>query len=351
MSEKATIRDVAQRAQTSVATVSRVLNQVDYPVSAALRKRVEEAAEALDFTMNDGRKKKAATRQTVGLVIPTLSNPYYVQTLQGISSVCQEQGYGLLVCDTQNSLQKEQRFLQDLYACKASGVILSSLSEDKNFLAEYVWRGMLIIQLDQRVEIDGGYSINFDSRRGARMAVKCLQEKGHTRIALASTPITRWTRKQIRKGYLEQMQSAALSTGEEFIFISESTPSSLEENPEIAAGKSIAQRISAEKRGITAVLCVNDMLAIGLMRGLRECGVRIPEDISVIGFDDIPIASTLTPSLTTIHCPSYETGRLSAMMLLDQIKNRSAAGSTRFPITMNLQPSLIERESVADIRK
>lgn len=348
--KKATIKDVAARAQTSVATVSRVLSNADYPVSAALRQRVEEAARALSFVTGTSRQKRMVTKQTVGLIIPNLSNPYYVQTIQGISSVCYDQGYGLLLCDTQNDLQKEQRFLQDLYTSRVNGVILSSLGEDKDFLADFVERGMLIIQLDQRFAPDGGYSINFDSKRGAQMAVRCLQEKGHTRIAFASTPITRWTRKQIYKGYLEQMKNAGLQIDDDRIFVSQQLAASSEGSPEVQAGLDIARQIVASQCGITAVFCVNDMLAFGLIRGLHDQGIRVPEDISVVGFDDIPLSSALVPSLTTIHCSSYETGRFSAMMLLDQVRNRGAVGTTHFPITMNLQPVLIERDSVADIR-
>ena len=206
---------------------------------------------------------------------------------------------------------------------------------------------MKFVQLDQRFEREECACINYDSELGARMAVRHLAEKGHRRIAFASTPLTRWTRKAVLKGYREEMAEQGFQDeAAGLVFISEPVEAVESGSYEMDAGCSVAQQILERRADVTAVFCVNDMVAFGVIAELRRSGVRIPEDLSVVGFDDIPFAGSFMPPITTIRCPSYETGRLAAMMLIDQLGD----GSKSLNLNMSLQPILIERQSVRDLR-
>lgn len=344
--DRATIKDVAERAGTSVATVSRVLGDSGYGVSPQLRKKVLEAAEEYSYVPSAAaRNLRGGQSRDIGLVIPNITNPFYMQTIQGISAVCYDQGYHIILCNSARSVEREREFLEQLYARQVRGVILSSADEENSAVAAFLARGMKFVQLDQRFEREECSCINYDSELGARMAVRHLCEKGHRRIAFASTPLTRWTRKAVLKGYREEMAQRGLKSDDDLLYISEPVESAESGSYEMDAGGSIARQILERKVNVTAVLCVNDMVAFGVIAEFRRQGVRVPEDVSVIGFDDIPFAESFMPPLTTIRCPSYETGRLAAMMLIDELNK----GRKSLNLNMSLQPVLVERESVRDI--
>lgn len=344
---RSTIKDVAALAGVSVATVSRVLSNTNYPVSAELRNRVEDAARNLSFAYTVApRQSRAHDSREIALIIPNISNPFYMQTIQGISAVCYENGYQLILCNTQQDVVREAHYLQDLFNRKVNGVIISSIAESSNVMSGYAERGMTFIQLDQRFDGDGGFNINYDSRNGARMAVRHLIENGHKRIAFASTPLTRWTRKEIYKGYIEQLKKADIEPDEGLVFIRGNEGGGESENYEIPVGEALAEQLIKSGCGATAVLCVNDMVAFGMIHGLYNLGVSVPDDISVMGFDDIPFSESFVPSLTTIHCPAYETGRISAMMLIDRLQSGNAAAAT---LNMHMQPTLVERRTVRNL--
>jgi LacI family transcriptional regulator len=344
--KRSTITDVARLAGTSVTTVSRVLNNSKYPVSPQLRQRVKDAAAALDYVPNAmARSLRGSTICDIGIVIPNITNPFYLQTILGINSVAYVNGYSLLLCNTMRQVDKEREYLRKLFERQVQGVILSSVDEDADIVREYIRKGMKFVLLDQRMENIDCSCINFDSRKGARMAVKYLIDQGHRRIALATTPLTRWTRNEVHKGYRESLVSAGLDYGDELLYISGPEREDEGNDYELGAGKALAKKFIQNRKDATAVLCINDMVAFGFINALAMEGIRVPDDVSVIGFDDIPFAEAFLPPLTTIRYPSHETGRLAAMMLLDNIQN----GSERMPLDMNLVPRLIIRDTVRRI--
>jgi len=340
---RAKIKDVANLAQTSVATVSRVLSNSNYSVSEELRQKVEAAAVELSFVHNSTTQQSTNAICTIGLIVPTLSNLYYTQTIEGIGSVCVEKGYGVLLCNSQWSPEEEEKLLLDLHSRNVGGIIISSIKENSRPLSDLIAKGTHILQLDQRVDVQGCDNIYFDYKLGAKMAVNHLYEKGHRRIAFASTQLTRWTRQQAYQGYCEELERLSLPIDNNLVFISQEAEA---ENQELTVGHQLAQRFADAKCDATAVFCLNDMVAFGIIHGFTELNIVVPEDVSVIGFDDTPLASVFNPPLTTIRCPSYETGRLSAMMLIDKIQNVRINSNA---LNMNLQPTLVERKSVKDL--
>lgn len=345
MAKNATIRDVAKLAGTSLATVSRVLNDLDYPVKAELRERVCWAAAQLDYVPNNvARSLRSESGRDIGLVIPNISNPFYLQAMVGVNDVLIKNTYCTLLCNTMRSVEQEWMYLRQLYERRVRGVILSSVDESGDTVKEYTRKGMQLVLLDQKLADSDCTSINFDSRMGARMATEHLISLGHKKIAFATMPMTLWTRSEIYKGYQDALLAAGLPCREELIYCVQLEGHESEgDSIELEAGMQMAQRFLADGCPATAILCINDMLAMGTIKTLMKNGLRVPEDISVFGFDDIPFASAFQPSLTTVHCPAVETGWLAATMLLNAING----GSEEMNVSMNLSPSLVLRDTVA----
>lgn len=344
MEKQATIRDVARLAGVSLATVSRVLSDGDYPVSAELKQRVRDAVAQLGYVPNTvARSLRQDVSRDIGLVIPNISNPFYLQTMLGINDALNKKDYSLILCNTMRNAQQERVYLRQLFERKVRGIILSSVDENADIVEEYGKKGMKFVLLDQKITGMESTGINFDSRAGARMATEHLISLGHSRIAFATMPMTRWTRTEMHMGYRDALVLAGLGYDSRLVY--ERMPEKLAPYAdfELEAGKMIAESFLADGCPATAIVCINDMLAIGLIKTLKARGVRVPEDVSVFGFDDIPFASTFEPSLSTVHYPAIETGRLAAMMLMDTLES----GSGEMPVSMQLAPSLVIRETVA----
>lgn len=344
MSKQATIRDVAKLAGVSLATVSRVLNDSDYPVREELRQKVKAAIEELNYIPNGAaRALRRDTSKDIGLVIPNVSNPFYLQTMLGINDVLAKNDCSMILCNTLWDVEQERSCLRQLYERQTKGVILSSVDESGDVVAEYSRKGMRFVLLDQKLTGVESTGISFDSRAGARMAVEHLISMGHRRIAFATMPMTRWTRAEMHRGYRDALLGAGLAYDEALIY--EWSPYTWDANSdlEMETGQSIAELFLGDGCPATAVLCVNDMVAIGMIKVFLKHGVRVPEDISVVGFDDIPFAEAFVPALTTVHQPAQETGRLAAMMILSALSSDGG----ELTVSMNLTPRLIIRDTAA----
>lgn len=342
MEKQATIREVAKLAGVSVATASRALNNSDYPVNAKLRQKVKEAAEQLEYVPNIiARSLRGDTSKDIGLVIPNVSNPFYLQTMLGINDVLAQNSYHMILCNTMRDVEQEHRFLCQLYERQTKGVILSSVDDNAELIQKYSKLGMKFIMLDQMLDGVESPGINFDSRAGARMAVEYLIKQGHEKIAFATMSMTRWTRIEMYEGYREALLVTGLPLETDLIFECGIKVDDSNSDLEMQAGGQIAEDFLRKGCPATAILCINDMLAIGMIRTLLKNGKKVPDDVSVMGFDDIPFAGAFIPPLTTIHYPAVETGRLAALMLLDLLRSQNMS------ISMNLAPQLVIRDTVA----
>lgn len=348
MKKQVTIQDVAEKAGVSVATASRVMNDTGYPVSARLKQRVREAAEELEYVPNlMARSLRNDICRDVGLVIPNVSNPFYLQAMAGITDVLNRNNLGMMFCNTNYDTNQERKCLQQLYERQIRGVILSSVHENGDVIEEFTRKGMRFVLLDQRFSNEEYPGINFDSRTGAKIAVKHLVSQGHRQIAFGTMPITRWTRTEMFKGYRDGLASSSISYDEKLVYEFDKSEILMDEDPELQVGHKIAEAFLRDGCPASAILCVNDMVAIGVIHTLQKAGIRVPEQISVMGFDDIPMAKAFLPALTTIHYPAQEMGRLAALMIVDLLRDHAQEMS----LTMKLSPKLVERNSVAAFRE
>ena len=347
MAKQSTIRDVAKLAGVSLATVSRVLNDSNYPVSAETRQRVRNAAERLEYVPNVmARSLRGDVVKDIGLVIPNISNPFYLQTMLGIGEVLAKNSYSMILCNSMRDPEREGLYLRQLYERQTRGVILSSVDENAGNVQEYIKKGMKFVLLDQKLTGIECPGINFDSRAGARMAAEHLIGLGHRRIAFATLPMTRWTRNGIHWGYHGALLAAGLPYDENLVYECATEGLDANSDQELAAGQRIAEKFLRDGCPATAIICINDMLAIGVIKTLLKQGVQVPADVSVFGFDDIPFASVFVPSLTTVHCPASETGHLAALMMLNALEG----GNSEVSVAMQLTPTLVIRDTVAPPR-
>lgn len=347
--KRVTITEVAKESGTSIATVSRVLNDSDYPVSRELRERIWAAVRKLNYTPgNSTINVQRNCARDIGVLVPNISNPFYAQALLGIESVLSEKGYNILLFNTLRSIERERKCLQILRERQVRGAIISTVEDGAEDLAQYIEQGMQFVLLDQEAPSLNCPSIHFDSSHGAKLAMEYLFRKGHSQIAFATTPMVRATRIDTYRGYCESLAAANLPYRADFIFQTGEEPGSESRNYELDAGAGLARQFLDSKCSATAILCVNDMLAIGMINALTEHGVRVPEDVSVVGFDDIPFANVCNPGLTTVHYPIYESGKLAAMLLLE---NMVSGNRTQMGLSMNLMPAFAERQTVRDITR
>ncbi len=344
MKKQATIKEVATLAGVSLATVSRVLNDATYPVSEDLKKKVKDAAEQLQYVPNAmARSLRGSGRQDIGLILPNITNPFYLQAIMGISDVLNQQGYSLVLYNTMRDVEQEKFYLRQLYERQVKGVILSSVDVNADLVNEYMKKGMKFVLLDQKLSGAETTVINFDNRTGARMATEYLIGLGHKRIAFGTLPITRRTRSDMHQGYLDALATAGLPYDETLVYERKLDNPHTYNDLEVEVGKKIAEDFMNEGCPATAIVCVNDMLAIGVIRTLIQKGVKVPEDVSVFGFDDVPFAEAFLPPLTTVHYPAAESGRLAALALLDALQN----DQSEMAVSMKMTPRLVVRDTVA----
>ena len=343
--KRATIHDIARIANTSATTVSRVLAGAGYPVREELRTRVLKAVSELNYKPNAiAQSLKSNKSRDIGVIIPTITNPFYSNAVLGMEEEANRNNYNLLLCNTLRDPERELKYLQMLYEKQVNGIILSSVSENHRAIQEINSNGVSFVLLDQKVPNLNCSFVGFDVHAGAKMGVKYLIKSGHKKIAFVTTPITRWTRRMVLQGYKDALESAGIPFDEKYVLISQQEEEREEEGYEVKAGRAMAVEFLKKKINAPAVLTINDMMAFGFIQELNRKGIRVPEDISVMGFDDIPFASLFSPALTTICYPSYDTGKLAAKVLFEKLNE-----GNDFILNVRLEPKLVVRDSVRSI--
>jgi LacI family transcriptional regulator len=337
MKKKATVHDVAKLAETSATTVSRVLSNNGYPVKETLRNKVISAARELNYTPNLLAKNlKENKSRDIGVIVPTITNPFYSYSVLGMEEEVNKNDYNLLLCNTLRDPERESKYLRMMQEKQVKGIVLSSVGESALIVNELIKQGIKFVLLDQKLPNDQCSHIGFDVLAGALMGAEYLIQCGHEKIAFVSTPINRWTRQKVFQGYKQAMRHAGIHCPME----------NEEEGYEVNAGRLMGKKFIQNKIDATAVMMINDMMAFGFIQELQKNGINVPEDVSVMGFDDIPFASLFSPALTTICYPSLETGKLAAKVLFERMNSDSD-----FVLNVRLEPKLIVRNSVKDLRK
>lgn len=345
--KKATIYDIAEEVGISTATVSRVLSNSGYPVSEDVRKKVQAAAERLNYSTNMvGRMLKKSESMDIGVIVPTISNPFYSQIILGIEIEARRKGYNILLCNSFRDADTEKKYIESLYQKQVKGIIISSINGNHMFLREMQENGVKVVVFDQNIEDLKCSKVGFDFIKGGILATEYLIEMGHRDIAFISSPLIRQSRKEIMDGYRYALIRNDISFKQEFVITSDYEEESVNGTYEFENGKNLVKSFLQLKKRPTAIFAVNDITAFGIVQELSDNGLTVPGDISVVGFDNIEFSSMLNPPLTTVEQPSFETGRRACKMLIDSLND-----SEYSDISIKLEPALIVRKSVIRLQQ
>lgn len=338
---KVTIQDIANITQYSATTVSRVLCGSIYPVEKTAQQRIIAEALALGYTSpfmrNLDKQKKSGI---IGVVIPTISNPYYHSLLRGIEHRCKDYGLSVVYTSSQQIKQKEIYNIKNLLKAGICGLIINSIIDDNNLLYFLASKNFPVICINSKPS-ENLPSVLFDYYNSASIAVEYLCMKGHKEIAFASGPLNSPDRKDAYEGFIATLKKFGRTIRKEYLYISQTASKETANSIELAQGQYYAQKICGMQNKPTAVFCINDMMAMGMISEFKIHGVLVPEEISILGFDDLETSVCFTPKLTTIKQPAFETGTLATELLKAKMSNPKQTIQN-----INLQPLLIERDSV-----
>lgn len=330
-----TIKDVAKKAGVAHTTVSRALRGSPL-ISPATTERVRQIATEMGYQPSAAaRSLKTNRSQVLGVIVSAIDDPFFSEILQGIEDVAQENGYSLFIAASQRDLLRERYIVRTMREHRVDGVILCSTpfsAEQSKQLRLY--EVPLVVINNQSAE-DYRYSIYHDDLDGSCQIMKHLIGLGHRRIAYLGYARSGRTNAKRLAGYREQLRAAGLTVEAGYEFeVQTSDP---------AGGRSAVNHFLSLSPRPTAIFCYNDMLAIGLLRGLQESGLRVPADCSVAGFDNITLSAFTTPPLTTFDQPKRTIGAQAAELVLGLLDDEDALG----PKIQTLKGSLLVRGSTA----
>ena len=329
------MREVARVAGVSVSTVANVVSRPSI-VAPETRHRVEQAILGVGYVPNGpARQLRGVPSLIVGSVTLDLANPFYAEVNRGIEDRLTEADCLVLTCSTDLRATKEQQILGLLEEQAVRGVIISPIGPDPTPLLAMSRRGTPVVLIDHpRGSLDL-CAVAVDNLSGGQLAMEHLLSLGHRRIAYLGGIVEPGTITHRREGMRHAVAAAGLDPGEVLLDLRMPVhPPPLSE----AMASAVEQILSTVPRP-TAVVCLNDTAALGMLSGLDAAGVRVPADISVMGYDDLSFASRLAPSLTTVNQPKYQLGYAAADLLLDEARPEHTHREIRF------QPSLVIRAS------
>ena len=327
-----TIYDVARLAGVSTATVSRALNGTGQ-IAPATSAAIDAAVLQLGYQPNTvARSLVTKSTQTIALLLPDIANPFYAALVSGIQERALAAGSTMLLCTTEGDPAREEQYLSLLRAKQVDGVLVDGLVLPPERIADFVREGLPIVCLDRDIDSTSVPLVQVDNRLGARLATEHLLSLGHRRIAhVSGAPGLRISDERIG-GYSDALAAAAVEHRRTLVAVGSFTEE----------GGYEATRALLAVSKLTAVFAANDLSALGVMHAIAESGRRIPDDVSVVGFDDLRLAGHTTPPLTTIHQPAFEIAQRATQLLLDLAAGREVPQRLHL-----LEPELVVRGSTA----
>jgi LacI family transcriptional regulator len=329
----ATIREVAERAGVSVSTVSHVLNETRF-VSPDTKSRVLAAMEELEYEPNrlaSSLRRKDKRTHTLGLLIPDSSNPFFAEVLRGVEDASFDAGYSVILCNSDDDPKKEVGYLEVLLSKQVDGVILVSAGDSSESLTLVErWEGKAVV-VDRDINAPELDSVSVDNEEGGYIATKYLLEHGHRHIGCIAGPSALKPSAGRVFGYKKALDEYGVSIDEGYIVPGDFRPQS---------GYKAARLILETDDRLSAIFSTNDMMAVGALCAINEMGKTVPDEISIIGFDDISLASFTSPPLTTVAQPIYEMGLRAAELLVNRLVHPDSEISREV-----LKPVLVERST------
>jgi LacI family transcriptional regulator len=331
-----TILDVAKLAGVSTATVSRVINSPE-SVREETRKRVTRAMAVCNYKYNALARGFATKRSnTIGLIIPTINNPVFAESTRGVQDCAGEKKTQVILGNTYYQYDQEEGLIKTLREKQVDGLIITSTNPRGRIIKTLQDEGFPFVLLYSTIKKGLVWAVGIDNFQGGYRATQHLIELGHHRIGMVAGTFSISDRSFHRwHGYRQCLKDHGITYEKQLLAQTEYS---------LTGGRDSVKKLLSIPKPPTAVFCSNDYLALGAMKGAREMGLNLPENLSIMGFDDIQIASYVIPGLTTIRQPAYEMGKQGAELLFQRI-NADPADGGPVPVQRMLDSSLIVRES------
>ncbi|MBA4420045.1 MAG: LacI family transcriptional regulator [Anaerolinea sp.] len=327
--KRVTIKDVALSASVSITTVSHVINNTRV-VDPSTRQRVLHSMEALGYHPNNvARSLRSGVTKTIGLIVPDASNPFFAEVARKIEDYGYQQGYSVILGNSDNNPEKQTNYINTLLAKRVDGVIFISSGGDDKELLKFSESQIPVVVADRNISLELADVVQVDNEQAGSDATRYLIELGHKNIACITGLITLSPSMERIKGYEGAMKMAGIPVRQENIIVGDFTTLS---------GEKAMESLLAAIEFPTAVFCFNDMMAIGAMAAIRKAGLSIPGDVSIIGFDDIELASLVVPPLTTVAQPFSEIASYATDLLIERIKGNRTEANQRVVLKARLVP-------------
>lgn len=335
----ATIKDVAKLAGVSTTTVSHVINNTRF-VSEETSKAVWQAVEALNYSPSAvARSLKVNTTKSIGMMITTSEAPYFAEIVLAVEEYCYQKGYSLFLCNTQNDPEKIQNHLDMLVKKRVDGILVMCSEYTENSFNLFKSVNVPMVVMDWGPNDDKSDRIIDHGLDGGYMATRYLIDNGHRDIAIIAGDLFKTISKSRFDGYVKAMTEAGLLIRDEWI---------TENDFEPEAGYESMNHILKQEKLPTAVVCSCDTVALGAISAITEKGLSVPQDISVIGYDNIHNSRFYAPPLTTIHQSKARVGRMALDILLERIESPEQHHQ---PTTLEFYPELVVRQSVRHLHQ
>jgi LacI family transcriptional regulator len=326
------LRDVAQKAGVSAGTVSNVLNRPQIVAPATLR-RVRKTIDSMGFVPNGfARHLRAGFSRTLGLVVPDVANPFFTEVARGVEDAANKHDYAVFLCNSDESAEKEERYLSVLIGQQVRGILITPADNRPDRLDRLRERGIAVVLLDRESITAHQCSVSVDDVRGGEIGIQHLASLGHTRIAWVNGPES-----------IPQCADRAVGVATAAHTAKVSVKTIRASLMNTITGEEVTREILALDDMPTAIFCANDLLALGVMRALISAGIKIPEHISILGYDDILFAASAAIPLSSVAQPAYQLGVTAAELILSECDDSKIHAHQQ----IRFQPHLIVRSSTS----
>lgn len=327
---KTTISEVAKAAGVSSMTVSRVVNQKG-AISPRTEQKVRQAIDRLGYRPSKiARSLSTKKTQTFGLIVADIGNPFWAEVVAGAEEAARHQGYSLILCNSNEDADREREALELLEDMQVDGVLVAGSRLADDDLLDALGQHAAVVLINRFLTLPTVASVRMDDSYGTMLAVNHLLRNGHKHIAYAGGPEKAYSTRARRHGFTSALETRQLEVNPNYLAYSQ---------PQEHAGRTVVSRLLTEQPQLTALVCYNDLVAIGALQAAFELGRRVPEDLAIIGCDDIRMASLTNPSLTTLGVSKTLLGQRAVELLLALMQG---AVSDRH---LWLKPELIVRQS------
>ncbi|EGQ9204453.1 substrate-binding domain-containing protein [Vibrio cholerae] len=329
----ATMKDIARLAGVSTSTVSHVINKSRF-VSDEIAERVNNAAQQLNYAPSAlARSLKMNRTKTIGMLVTTSTNPFFGEVVKGVERSCYHKGYNLILCNTEGDNQRMKASINTLLQKRVDGLLLMcSTLEGERLDVFDRYPDIPVVVMDWGPILFASDKIQDNSLQGGYMAAKHLIECGHKEIGCITGPLIRHQAQMRYEGYKRALAEAGIAINPDWI---------VESDFECEGGYQAFEKLYERGKLPSSLFVCNDMMAMGVIQAASQRGLRVPDDLSLIGYDDVHIAKFMTPALTTIHQPKYRLGKAAVDTLLYRLENPDTTAQV-----VQLEPTLAVRSSV-----